>query len=104
MEHENSKLFQLYILQAVVIVGVFTLFFYSAGFSFFYAILSAVIGFMAIATLFRLLDLPFFILPKIKGAVYIPTTEEQLKTMIKLSKIKSGQHSIDLGSGDGRIV
>lgn len=104
LEHENSKLVQLYILQAVVIIGVFALFFASVGFSFYYAVLAAVSGFLAIAVLYRWMNLPFFILPMIKGAVYVPTTKEDIEIMLKLAKVKHGEKVVDLGSGDGRVV
>lgn len=104
LEHENSKLLQLYILQAVLIVSVFFLFFYSVGFTFFFALIAAMIGFLAIACLYRWLNLPFYILPKISGAVYIPTSDVDLDVMVKLAKVKHGDKSVDLGSGDGRVV
>lgn len=104
LKHENSKLLQLYILQAVVIIGVFSLFFSTLGFSFLYAAVSGLICFLAIATLFWWLQIPFFILPMISGAVYVPTKPEAIETMLKLAKPKSGEKMIDLGSGDGRVV
>ncbi|MBW7944307.1 hypothetical protein H3C70_02830 [Patescibacteria group bacterium] len=103
-EHQNSKLFQLYLLQALLIISVFTLFFYSVGFAFYYALLAGTGAFLAIACLFRWMNLPFYILPKISGAVYVPTTAEQLEVMVKLAKVKPGERSVDLGSGDGRVV
>jgi len=104
LEHQNSKLFQIYILQAVVIISVFALFFYSVGFTFYFALLAAVIGFLTIACLYRWMNMPFFILPMIKGAVYIPTTDEDIATMLKLVCVKQGERVVDLGSGDGRVV
>lgn len=38
------------------------------------------------------------------GAWYEPTPEEKVQHMIELLDIKPGQHAVDLGSGDGRIV
>ncbi len=104
MEHENAKLVQLYLLQALLIISVLVLFFYSIGFVFYFAILAALIGFLSIAVLFHFLNLPFYILPKISGAVYVPTSEENVQTMVKLAKVKKGMRVIDLGSGDGRVV
>lgn len=104
LEHINNKLFQLAALQAAIMVAIFTLFFYSVGFAFYYALLAATGVYLAIACLYKLLNLPFYILPKIAGAVYVPTTDAQLETMVSLAKVRKGQKSIDLGSGDGRVV
>lgn len=38
------------------------------------------------------------------GAWFEATPEEKVEQMISLLDIKPGQHAIDLGSGDGRIV
>jgi len=104
LEHENSKLLQLSILQAFVILSVFALFFYSVGFTFLFAVLAGFIGYLAIACIYRWMNLPFFILPMIKGAVYIPTSQKDIQTMLKLSAVKKGDAVVDLGSGDGRVV
>jgi cyclopropane fatty-acyl-phospholipid synthase-like methyltransferase len=40
----------------------------------------------------------------IPGALYYPSTEKAVKTILQLSKAKKGDTLIDLGSGDGRIV
>ena len=46
----------------------------------------------------------FFIFPWVYGAPFEPTSKEKVKKIIELSKIKKGEKTADLGSGDGRIV
>ena len=38
------------------------------------------------------------------GAAYIPTSHSKIQKMLELSKIKSDDVVLDLGSGDGRIL
>ncbi len=38
------------------------------------------------------------------GAVYYPTTDTNVKEMLKISKLTSKDVLVDLGSGDGRIL
>lgn len=38
------------------------------------------------------------------GAIYVPTADSRIRTMIALAKPQRGDVAIDLGSGDGRIV
>lgn len=45
-----------------------------------------------------------FIFPMSRGAVYVPSKDLAIQTMIKLGKVKKGTKSVDLGSGDGRVV
>lgn len=45
-----------------------------------------------------------FIFPMARGAVYVPSKDQAIQTMIKLGKVKKGTKSVDLGSGDGRVV
>lgn len=35
---------------------------------------------------------------------FVPSAQDRLDTMIELSEVKTGQKSVDLGSGDGRVV
>ncbi|MEA3329942.1 MAG: methyltransferase domain-containing protein [Nanoarchaeota archaeon] len=42
--------------------------------------------------------------PLLIGAPYEPSRKKQVKKMIELACVKSGDKSVDLGSGDGRIV
>src|SRR5687768_8712914 len=102
--HQNKKLTQQLAFQAVVFLSVFSLFFFSIGFSPLHAIVAALIGFFSIMLLFKLLNLPFFVLPGITGPVYVPSPPEVVQNMIKLTKVKKGEKTIDVGSGDGRIV
>lgn len=102
--HRNPQLLRLTVIQAFLMTAVFSLFFYSTGFTFYYAILAGLACFLAIAALFKFLNLPFFILPGITGPVFLPTQESQLQTMVELAQIKPGQRVIDLGAGDGRVV
>jgi cyclopropane fatty-acyl-phospholipid synthase-like methyltransferase len=46
----------------------------------------------------------FFILPFLVGAPYEGIREKPLKQMVKISNVKKSDTSVDLGSGDGRIV
>lgn len=53
-----------------------------------------------------LLAVPLFALSAvhlINGAIYVPTLEPSLRTMLAFAKV-DGKRVIDLGSGDGRIV
>jgi hypothetical protein len=45
-----------------------------------------------------------FLLPTVKGAIYYPSSDEQIATILKLAQIKKGEKAVDIGSGDGRIV
>gem|GEM_PF-273357 len=100
----NLKLVFLTLLQIVVLVFVFSFFFLSIGANFPQAILGAVIVFLLFYLLFRLLMLPFFIFPQIKGAVYVPSSDERIKDMLELAKLKKNDVACDIGSGDGRVV
>ena len=42
--------------------------------------------------------------PIIKGAIYFPTSEDNVRRMIVLSEAKESSKVVDLGSGDGRIL
>lgn len=46
----------------------------------------------------------FFILPFLVGAPYEGIKEKPLRDMVEISKVKKGDTSVDLGSGDGRTV
>ena len=46
----------------------------------------------------------FFILPFLVGAPYEGIREKPLRQMVKIANVKKGDTSVDLGSGDGRIV
>jgi len=46
----------------------------------------------------------FFYWPWLFGAPYQPTSEDKIKKIMKLARIKKGDKAVDLGSGDGRIV
>lgn len=38
------------------------------------------------------------------GAIYVPSSDEKMKIMMKYAAIHPGERVIDLGSGDGRLV
>lgn len=41
---------------------------------------------------------------KISDMPFAPSSSERIKTMLELSEIKSGEKTVDLGAGDGRVV
>jgi len=45
-----------------------------------------------------------FVLPSLTGAPWVPSSNEIVRKMLLLSKVKPGEEVYDLGSGDGRIV
>jgi len=45
-----------------------------------------------------------FVLPSLTGAPWVPTSNETVRKMLLLSKVKPGEEVYDLGSGDGRVV
>jgi predicted RNA methylase len=45
-----------------------------------------------------------FVLPTLTGAPWVPSSNEIVRKMLLLSKVKPGEEVYDLGSGDGRIV
>ena len=45
-----------------------------------------------------------FVLPSMTGAPWVPTSNDVVRKMLMLSKVKPGEEVYDLGSGDGRIV
>lgn len=58
-----------------------------------------------IVALIVLLVLEYLLLrPLINGAVYFPTSETSVQTMLRLANIKRGEKVVDLGSGDGRVL
>jgi len=38
------------------------------------------------------------------GGIYVPTSENRVKEMIRLLNISKGEKVVDLGAGDGRMV
>lgn len=46
----------------------------------------------------------WYLIPFGRGAMYEPSGNQEVETIIKLANIKKGQKIVDLGSGDGRIV
>ncbi len=79
--------------------------FYKIFFSFYpmisnfvaYSLLVILIPFIVVMSI-------FFILPFLVGAPYEGIKDKPLKEMIQIAKIKKGDVSLDLGSGDGRTV
>ncbi|TAK04805.1 methyltransferase domain-containing protein [Patescibacteria group bacterium] len=40
----------------------------------------------------------------VAGAPYVPSTDERVRMMLRMSRIQPGEKVADLGSGDGRLV
>lgn len=57
-----------------------------------------------IANVVLLILVIIFIYHLTRGALYVPTHPDKVKTIIALAQIKPGDRFLDLGSGDGRIV
>lgn len=55
-----------------------------------------------IANVIIIVDL-IFLLPTVKGAIYYPSSDTQIQTILKLAQLKKEQKAVDIGSGDGRI-
>lgn len=46
----------------------------------------------------------FIFISIVKGAPYLPSHDDAIEKMLKLSGVIEGQKVVDIGSGDGRIV
>jgi len=103
-KHANKNLIKQSLFQAFLFLSVFFLFFSSLGFYVYYSMLWAVMIYLAIAVLYRMLNLPFFIFPSISGPVYLPSSHQNVERMIELAQVKKGERAIDIGAGDGRLV
>ncbi|MDP3770028.1 MAG: methyltransferase domain-containing protein [bacterium] len=68
----------------------------------FAAIISVLLALFAIA--FFLLELYVGVIGDLKGAPFVPSKPNRVKTMIELANITQGTRVIDLGSGDGSIL
>jgi ribosomal protein L11 methylase PrmA len=70
-----------------------------------YAILLSILLLLLIVTVF-IIRAWYFILPSLisGGALYVPSTEQNVRRMIELAHIQPTDRIIDLGSGDGRMV
>lgn len=102
--HRNARLMRLYVFQTAIFISILTFFFLSMKFYIYYALIWAVVFYMVTALLFKVLNVPFFILPQIRGPVFVPSDEESVKDMVSLAKVKEGELAADLGAGDGRVV
>ena len=40
----------------------------------------------------------------LQGAIFVPSKDKSIKTILEFAKAKKGQRMADLGSGDGRII
>ena len=103
-KYQNPKLFFLWIIQALIIIGAVSIFFVSFDVTWPEAVIAGFLVWALLWVLFQLLVLPFFIFPQIKGAVYVPSADDRIAAMLKLAKVKKKEKMIDLGAGDGRVV
>lgn len=61
-----------------------------------------ILGFIVVFIL--LLILYLLARPIMRGAVYYPTSKENVDTIIQMANLKPAQKIVDVGSGDGRIL
>lgn len=40
----------------------------------------------------------------VAGAPYVPSSDERVRMMLRMSRLQPGERVVDLGSGDGRLV
>lgn len=92
------------IVQAIAIVTIFTCFFLVWSAPPLLALLLGITIYILLALLFHILTLPFFILARIRGAVYVPSADDRIRDMITLAKLSKKTKVADLGSGDGRVM
>ncbi len=57
---------------------------------------------IGLANLIIIVDM-IFLLPTVKGAIYYPSSDKQIATILELAHLNKRQKAIDIGSGDGRI-
>lgn len=61
---------------------------------------STVISFLYLIIIVDLI----FLLGTVHGAIYYPSSNKQIATIIKFANIQKGEKAVDIGSGDGRVV
>ena len=66
------------------------------------AVLAIIIAIFSV--LFITLEFYVGIIGRIKGAPFVASKPERIRTMVALARIKDGMRVADLGSGDGSIV
>ena len=57
-----------------------------------------------IAVFTVILEFYMIVLGPLKGAPYVPSKREKIRTMLELARIKPGEIAVDLGSGNGAVV
>lgn len=57
----------------------------------------------AVCLIVMIVDI-IFLLPTVHGAIYFPSSDAQIATILKLAQVVPGEKAVDIGSGDGRIV
>jgi len=72
--------------------------------TFFAALLLIILFVILIGLLVAVAVTLLFIFPMARGAVYVPSKDLAIETMIKLAKLKPNKLVADLGAGDGRIT
>lgn len=69
-----------------------------------YALLAIILILLFIGLLVAFAITLLFLFPMANGAVYVPSKDLAIETMIKLGRVTKGKKVVDLGSGDGRVV
>jgi len=69
------------------------------GFTIFSLVWFVVFGYVFFSFIFKML-LPL----AVKGALYVPSKDNEIRAMVALAGVKAGEKAVDLGAGNGRIV
>lgn len=64
----------------------------------------AIAALIIFAALFVVFEFYVMVIGHLKGAPYVPSSGEQVNTMIELARLKPNDRIVDLGSGGGALV